>query len=143
MLTCEVAHLGGPIEFTMEERFEFVAECHVEHVTAVGADEMVVVSSRDGFGQFEPSVVIAGDDSMDDRCVFEHREIAVGRALSQTRRFLEQTNDRERVGGLVQRLHQAAPILGVPLVRLPKTLQRRIVDFADSRTLRSRHGVRG
>ncbi len=124
--------LGDGGEGVVEEDLELVGEGHVEHDAAFGADQVMVMRARDGFGQLEPGMVGRRDDPVDDPRLFEHGEVPISRTLGQIRPCIEQFGDRERCVGLGERLDQATSIAGVALVDVAQSLQRDVVDLAEA-----------
>ncbi len=91
---------------------------------------MVMVGAGDVFGQLEPGMVGGGDDAMHHPGVFEHGEIAVGRALRQGRLALEQFGDGHRRRGSGEGGDDGLSIGGVPLIEHAETGHGDLMDLA-------------
>lgn len=67
----------------VERPFEFSCQLYVGDLTALLADEVMMVIAGDLFGQFIARVIVGGHDAMDHPHFFEHYQIAVRRALGK------------------------------------------------------------
>ena len=76
------AHLR---ERPLQRRFGVVCQLEVTHRTARRADEVMVVVVGERFGEFEPCVIVVGDDSGHCADLFENRKVAVHTRLRKTR----------------------------------------------------------
>ncbi len=97
----ESSRRGSALEFIVEQMLEFIAESDIENGSAVGANQVVVMSSGDGLGQLESGMIIARDDAMHHTGFLQNSEVPVGRTLRQPRRHFQESDDRERVVGVV------------------------------------------
>ncbi len=131
----ETPGFGGGRQLVMKLGLEICAEAHVQHGAALGAHQMVMVTARDVFGQFEMGMVLARDDSMDHVGRFENGEVAVRRALGQARSVAQELHDGLWVCFAVQRLDDLSSAAGVPLAARSQSLQGGIVDGCDAESL--------
>ncbi len=79
---------------------------------------MMVVGQR--FGEFEPGVVVVGDDAGDCPDLFEYRQIAVQARLGQFTVESEDLGDRHRPLSVVQGSHDPSSAGGVSMVARPQ-----------------------
>ena len=94
---------------------------------ALGADEVVVVADEI-LGQLEAGVLARRDDPVHHAHLLEHVEVAVGRALAQPGRRVDQLGDRDRPGRGHERLDQPPPAARVALVDEPEPVRHHLVD---------------
>ena len=81
------------------------------------------------FGQFVVRVFVAGGDAADQAGLLEHRQVAVHRALRQTRAVTQDHRDGEWFAGLGQGVQQLASTRRVALPVVAQALEGHVVDL--------------
>ena len=107
-----------PVQVLRHGLFERRRRCHIEHLPAAGAQQVVMVLGY-LFRQLEPGVLIVGRHPPHDPCLLQVDEVAVGRAPGQPRCPLGDVFDAYGVACLGQQFDNFPPPHCVPLRRLP------------------------
>jgi len=101
----------------------------VEHRAALFAQQVMVVSDQ-VFGQFEAAEFVVADDACHHARGFQHRQVAVDRALRQVIGETLNLLDRHRPAGRTQCGNECTARGCVALVRGDETRQHDVVEFA-------------
>ena len=99
-----------------ERPLEARGRVHVLDLAARRTDEVVVMVAGQILGQLEAAVVVGAGHPADDADVDQRRHVAVGAALREGRRGLEDLGHRQWAPGGAERVDQHLPHRRVPLV---------------------------
>jgi hypothetical protein len=112
----EACSFRRPTEGAFERSFKLVGQSEVADVTTRRADQMVMVMIGEALGEFEPSMIVVGNDPCDGADLFEYGEVAVHARLREAAVDLENLQDRHRTGTAAEHCDNATPPAGVPMI---------------------------
>ena len=124
------ANFGGyPMQSSVEVGFRTGVEGEIDDVTALRADEVVVVVPGEMFGELVAGEVVAGHDAGDDVGLFESGQVSVDRGLWKRVVGGDDLGDGEGPVAGLQGGNEASATAGVALVGTLEEGGGLIVDF--------------
>jgi hypothetical protein len=117
-----------PAKLDLKCAFDSSRQLEIMHVTAVRADDVVVMMPGHQLIKLESSMAISGDHPTDSASLFEDQNISIGARLHQLIVSGEKLSDRHGTIGLVEKINDAATSRRVTVATIPHQLGHRLMD---------------